>query len=106
MNSDEEDENESKSKHHSHASDTIKWSDELKDFDLEEFSRQQGIKFNISDNNSNQLFGDSVIDTVMTETNQSAQQKQPEIKKTKELKAYWGICIIMDINNLRQIAMS
>ncbi|XP_068671890.1 piggyBac transposable element-derived protein 4-like [Montipora foliosa] len=114
----EEDENESESDNDSNASDTIEWSDELEDFDIEEFSGQQAIKFNVPENVSpndffSQLFGDSVIDTIVTETNRYARQKladTPRLQKWKditnrELKAYFGICIIMGINNLPRIAM-
>ena len=114
----EEDENDSESDNDSNASDSIEWSDELKDFDIGEFSGRQEIKFNVSDNPSpndffSQLFGDSIIDTIVTETNRYARQKladTPRLEKWKditnrELKAYFGICIIMGINNLPRIAM-
>lgn len=70
----EEDENDSKSDNDSNASDTIEWSDQLEDFDIDEFSGQQGMKFNVPDNPSpndffRQLFGDLVINTIVTETN-------------------------------------
>ena len=108
----EEDENDSESDNDSNASDTIEWSDELKDFDIDEFSGRQGIKFNVSDNPSpndffSQLFGDSIIDTIVTETNRYARQKLEnwnDITNCK-LNAYFGICIIMGINNLPRIAM-
>lgn len=114
----EEDENQSESDNDSNASDTIKWSDELEDFDIEEFSGQQAIKFNVPENVSpndffSQLFGDSVIDTIVTETNRYARQKLGDTRRlekwkditNRELKAYFGICIIMGINILPQIAM-
>lgn len=114
----EEDENDSESDNDSNASDTIEWSDQLEDFNIDEFSGQQGMKFNVPDNPSpndffSQLFGDSVIDTIVTETNRYARQKlanTPRLEKWKdmtnrELKAYFGLCIFMGINNLPRIAM-
>ena len=114
----EEDESDSESDNDSNASDTIEWSDELEDFDIDEFSGRQEMKFNVPDNVSandffSQLFGDSIMDIIVTETNRYARQKlanTPRIEKWKditkqELRAYFGICIIMGINNLPRIAM-
>ena len=58
----EEDESDSESDNDSNASDTIEWSDELEDFDIDEFSSRQEMKFNVPDNVSandffSQLFG-------------------------------------------------
>ena len=41
----EEDESNSESDNDSNASDTIEWSDELEDFDIDEFSGRQEMKF-------------------------------------------------------------
>lgn len=114
----EEDESDSESDNDSNASDTIEWSDELEDFDIDEFSGRQEMKFNVPDNVSannffSQLFGDSIMDIIVTETNRYARQKlanTPRLEKWKditkqELRAYFGICIIMGINNLPRIAM-
>ena len=87
----EEDENESDND--LNASDTIVWSDELEDFDIDEFSGQQAIKFNVPENVSpndffSQLFGDSVIDTIGVETNRYARQKladTPRLEKWKDI---------------------
>lgn len=46
----EEDESDSESDNDSNASDTIEWSDELEDFDIDEFSGRQEMKFNVPDN--------------------------------------------------------
>ena len=112
----EEDESDSESDNDSNASDTIEWSDELEDFDIDEFSGRQEMKFNVPDNVSandffSQLFGDSIMDIIVTETNRYARQKlanTPRLEKWKdikqELRAYFGICIIMGINNLPRIA--
>ena len=114
----EEDESDSESDNDSNASDTIEWSDQLEDFDIDEFSGRQEMKFNVPDNVSandffSQLFGDSIMDIIVTETNRYARQKlanTPRLEKWKditkqELRAYFGICIIMSINNLPRIAM-
>ena len=114
----ESDLEEDESDNDSNASDTIEWSDELEDFDIDEFSGRQEMKFNVPDNVSandffSQLFGDSIMDIIVTETNRYARQKlanTPRLEKWKditkqELRAYFGICIIMGINNLPRIAM-
>ena len=114
----EEDQNDGESDNDSNASDTVEWSNELEDFDINEFSGRPGIKFNVPDNPSamslfSQLFGDSVVDLIVTETNRYAHQKlanSPLLRKWKdttnpEVKAYFGICIIMGLNNLPRIAM-
>ena len=114
----EEDQNDGESDNDSNASDTVEWSNELEDFDIDEFSGQPGIKFNVPDNPSaislfSQLFGDSVVDLIVTEMNRYARQKlanSPLLRKWKdttnpEVKAYFGICIIMGLNNLPRIAM-
>ena len=75
----EEDESDSESDNDSNASDTIEWSDELEDFDIDEFSGRQEMKFNVPDNVSandffSQLYGDSIMDIIETETNRYARQ--------------------------------
>jgi len=114
----EEDQNDGESNNDSNVSDTVEWSNQLEDFDIDEFSGQPGIKVNLPDNPSaislfSQLFGDSVVDSIATETNRYARQKlanSPLLTKWKEttnseVKAYFGICIIMGLNNLPRIAM-
>ena len=109
-------ENESESDSDWNLSDTIDWSDWL---DIEEFSGQQVLKYNVPDSMSpndlfSQLFGDSVIDAMVTEMNWHAREKladTPHLEKWKDianhkLKAYFGICIIMGINNVPRISCS
>lgn len=48
----DEDENDSESNNDWNVNDTIEWSNELKDFAMDEFSGEPGMKFNIPDNPS------------------------------------------------------
>ena len=43
----EEDQNDGEGNNDSNASDTVEWSNELEDFDINEFSGRPGIKFNV-----------------------------------------------------------
>ena len=88
----ESDVEEGESDNDSDASDTIEWSDQLEDFDIDEFSGQQGMTFNVPDDPSpndffSQLFGDSVIDTIVTETNRYARQKLANNSETEPPRA-------------------
>ena len=59
----EEDESDSESDNDSNASDTIEWSDELEDFDIDEFSGRQEMKFNVPDNvSANDFFSQLFVE--------------------------------------------
>ena len=95
------------------------WSNELYDFVISKFNTQCGIKVEVppeskSDFFFNLIFSDELIDLIVRETNRYAQQKLA-VNNTRlakwhdvtrqELKAYFGICVVMAINNFPRLAM-
>ena len=95
------------------------WSNELSDFVISQFNSQCGIKVEVppeskSDFFFNLIFSDELIDLIVRETNRYARQKlagnNTRLAKwhdvtRQELKAYFGICVVMGINNLPRLAM-
>ena len=95
------------------------WSNELSDFVISQFNSQCGIKVEVppeskSDFFFNLIFSDELIDLIVRETNRYARQKlagnNTRLAKwhdvtRQELKAYFGICLVMGINNLPRLAM-
>ena len=95
------------------------WSNELSDFVISQFNSQCGIKVEVppeskSDFFFNLIFSDELIDLIVRETNRYAQQKLAgnNTRLTKwhdvtrqELKAYFGICVVMGINNLPRLEL-
>ena len=95
------------------------WSNELSDFVISQFNSQCGIKVKVppeskSDFFFNLIFSDKLIDLIVRVTNKYARQKlagnNTRLMKwhdvtRQELKAYFGICLVMGINNLPQLPM-
>ena len=95
------------------------WSNELSDFVISQFNSQCGIKVEVppeskSDFFFNLIFSDELIDLIVRETNRYAQQKlagnNTRLAKWhdvthQELKAYFGICVVMGINNLPRLEL-
>ena len=95
------------------------WSNELSDFVISQFNSQCGIKVAVppeskSDFFFNLIFSVELIDLIVRETNRYARQKlagnNTRLAKwhdvtRQELKAYFGICLVMGINNLPRLAM-
>ena len=124
MDSDEELEEEAEeSRNEDNAADAIDeqtaWSNELSDFVILPFNSQCGIKVEVppesrSDFFFNLIFSDELIDIIVRETNRYARQKlagnDTRLAKwhdttRQEVKAYFGICLVMGINNLPRLAM-
>ena len=124
MDSDEELEEEAEeSSNEDNAADAIDeqtaWSNELSDFVILPFNSQCGIKVEVppesrSDFFFNLIFSDELIDIIVRETNRYARQKlagnDTRLAKwhdttRQEVKAYFGICLVMGINNLPRLAM-
>ena len=124
MDSDEELEEEAEeSNNEDNAADAIDeqtaWSNELSDFVILPFNSQCGIKVEVppesrSDFFFNLIFSDELIDIIVRETNRYARQKlagnDTRLAKwhdttRQEVKAYFGICLVMGINNLPRLAM-
>ena len=102
------------------ASDEPEWSRDLHAFDIEPFSGSHGLKVPVPVEAKavdffGLLFGEPVFDLIVEETNRYARQKLArsaarlakwtDVNK-RELKAYFGLCIIMGINTLPRIAMN
>ena len=95
------------------------WSNELSDFVISQFNSQCGIKVEVPPESKsyfffNLIFSDELIDLIVRETNRYARQKlagnNTRLAKwhdvtRQELKAYFGICLVMGINNLPRLAM-
>ena len=94
------------------------WSNVLSDFVINQFNGQPGIKVEVpeeatSDFFFNLIFGDEMVDLIVRETNRYARQKlanNARLEKwqdttREEVKAYFGICLIMGINSLPRLAM-
>ena len=95
------------------------WSERLQDFVLEDFTGTQQINANVpveatSDFYYSLLFTDELIDLIVRETNKNARAKlvnKPErLAKWQdttqtEMKAFFGITVIMGINSLPQLAL-
>ena len=101
-------------------SDEPEWSRDLHAFDIEPFSGSRGLKVPVPVEAKavdffGLLFGEPVFDLIVEETNRYARQKLArsaarlakwtDVNK-RELKAYFGLCIIMGINTLPRIAMN
>lgn len=96
----------------------IQWSDELSNFEIPEFSGQPGIKVDLADDAEAKhyffkLFGDDLFDLIVLETNRYARQtlanKPNQLAKwvdvtRAEMKAYFGLCVIMGLNVLPKIS--
>ena len=84
---------------------------------MSEFS-EPGLRFNLQDDAKAEryflnVFGEQTVDLIVVETNQYAHQSlrnNPARLTTwknvskEELKAYFGVCVIVGINQLRRIA--
>ena len=91
---------------------------ELLNFEVSEFSGEPGIRFNLqddakADHHFFKVFGEQTVDLIVEETNRYAHQSlsnnPPHLATWKnvskqELKAYFGVCMIMGINQLPRIA--
>ena len=92
----------------------LEWTNELTHIAVDDFVSETGITFEITNDALQidifrQLFGDDILAHIVTETNRYASQKlaaKPEqLARWKdvsvpELKAYFGVCIVMGINSL------
>ena len=102
------------------AIDEPEWSRDLHAFDIEPFSGSHGLKVPVPVEAKavdffGLLFGEPVFDLIVEETNCCARQKLArsaarlakwiDVNK-RELKAYFGLCIIMGIDTLPRIAMN
>ena len=94
------------------------WTVELSNFDLREFSGRPGLLVNIgnepkADDFFTEVFDEETFDKIVEETNRYARQnlannasrlaKWRDVTKP-ELKAYFGLCVIMGINILPKVA--
>ena len=94
------------------------WTIELSNFEVSKFSGEPGIRFNLQDSAKAdhyfpKVFGGQTVDLIVEETNRYASQSlsnnPPHLATWKnvckeELKAYFGVCVIMGINQLPRIA--
>ena len=94
------------------------WTIELSNYEVSEFFGEPRIRFNRQDNAKAdhyflKVFGGQTVDLIVEETNQYASQRlsnnPPHLATWKnvskqELKAYFGVCVIMGINQLPRIA--
>ena len=92
------------------------WRIELSNFEVSEFS-EPGLRFNLQDDAKAEryflnVFGEQTVDLIVEETNQYDHQSlrnNPARLATwknvskEELKAYFGVCVIVGINQLRRI---
>ncbi|KAK3701237.1 hypothetical protein QZH41_003199 [Actinostola sp. cb2023] len=95
------------------------WSTELQDFALEDFESAAEIKVDVPNDSKADfyfglLFGDALVDMIVTETNRYARAKLANLSARllkwndttrSELKAFFGISIIMGITKLPRMAM-
>ncbi|KAK3746531.1 hypothetical protein QZH41_007371 [Actinostola sp. cb2023] len=95
------------------------WSTELQDFALEDFESAAKIKVDVPNDSKADfyfglLFGDALVDMIVTETNRYARAKLANLAARllkwndttrSKLKAFFGISIIMGITKLPRIAM-
>ena len=93
------------------------WRIELSNFEVSEFS-EPALRFNLQDDAKAEryflnVFGEQTVDLIVEETNQYAHQSlrnNPARLATwknvskEELKAYFGVCVIVGINQLPRIA--
>ena len=91
---------------------------ELLNFEVSKFSGEPGIRFNLqddakADHHFFKVFGEQTVDLIVEETNryahQSLKNNPPHLATWKnvskeKLKAYFGVCMIMGINQLPRIA--
>ena len=94
------------------------WTIELSNFEVSEFSDEPGLRFNLRDDAKAdhyflKVFGEQTVDLIVEETNRYARQSlrnNPsrlaawENVSKEELKAYFGVCVIMGIDQLPRIA--
>jgi len=95
------------------------WSQDFEELEINHFTTTLGIKVAVPNEANerfffNLIFDPSIIDLVVQETNRYARKKlaneRTRLDKWKdliaqELIAYFGMCIIMGINNLPRISM-
>ena len=93
------------------------WTIKLSNFEVSEFSGEPGLRFNLQDDAKEdhyflRVFGEQTVDLIVEETNRYARQSlrnnPPRLTALKtvskeELKAYFGVCVIMGINQLLRI---
>ena len=93
------------------------WTIELSNFEVSEFSDEPGLRFNLQDDAKAdhyflKVFGEQTVDLIVEETNRYARQSlrnNPsrlaawENVSKEELKAYFGVCVIMGIDQLPRI---
>ena len=93
------------------------WTIKLSNFEVSEFSGEPGLRFNLQDDAKEdhyflRVFGEQTVDLIVEETNRYARQSlrnnPPRLAALKnvseeELKAYFGVCVIMGINQLLRI---
>ena len=113
----EEDENESDSDNDLIAGDTIEWTDEVEDFDIEQFSGEQAMKFNVPENVSpNDLFSQrfDMLELICSAkaSRDTASLKVEGHNKSRTEGLFWYmhysriIIIIMGKSNLPRITMN
>ena len=97
----------------------VAWSQDFRGLMFQEFSGMPGIKVAVPNESDAKvffslLFGDQAVDLIACETNpyvwQKLINKPAQLDKwqdvtSEELRAYFGLCIIMGINSLPRIAM-
>ena len=94
------------------------WTAELGDIDVNTFTAQSGRSIDVgpdpkADNFFTFMFGEDLFEKIFLETNRYARQKFADNEQRlgrwqdvnrDEMKAYFGVCVIMGINNLPKIA--
>ena len=94
------------------------WTVELSNFEVCEFSGEPGLRVNFEDGAKAddyflRVFGEETIERIVEETNRYARQNlQNNARRLAvwkdvsqpELKAYFGVCVIMGINQLPKVA--
>lgn len=109
---------ESDNEHEEENGDQLAWSSELTNIVVDDFVSPTGITFDIAENAERidiflELFGDEILNKIVTESNCYARQKLAEHAEQRskyvdvtfpELKGYLGVCILMGINSLPCIA--
>ena len=109
---------ESDGEHKEENSDQLEWTSELTNIGVDDFVSPTGIKFDIAEDARQidiflELFGNEILNKIVTESNCYARQKLAERAEQlakyveitlPEMKAYFGVCIIMGVNSLPCIA--
>ena len=94
------------------------WMIKLSNFEVSEFSGEPGLRFDLQDDAKAdhyflKVFGEQTVDLIVKELNRYARQSlgnnPPRLATWKnvskdELKVYFGVCVIMGINQLPRIA--